>query len=73
MFILLSGYPPFGGDSEEEVLRRVAAGKFEFDSKLAYFIFYRKFVERDFARSQRIDQQNAHYRPKKEDLSRRGL
>jgi calcium-dependent protein kinase len=35
MFILLSGYPPFGGDSEEEVLRRVAAGKFEFDSKLA--------------------------------------
>jgi len=30
MFILLCGYPPFSGDTNEQILERVATGKFEF-------------------------------------------
>lgn len=32
MYILLCGYPPFGGHSDEQILKRVAAGRFAFPS-----------------------------------------
>lgn len=31
LYILLCGYPPFGGSSESEILTKVKAGKFKFD------------------------------------------
>ncbi|KAL7068193.1 putative calcium-dependent protein kinase [Cryptosporidium serpentis] len=32
LFILLSGYPPFGGQTDQEILRKVERGKYSFDS-----------------------------------------
>jgi calcium-dependent protein kinase len=31
LFILLCGYPPFGGRSEDEILKKVRIGKFTFE------------------------------------------
>lgn len=31
LYILLCGYPPFGGRSEEEILKKVKQGKVRFD------------------------------------------
>jgi len=31
LYILLCGYPPFGGKSEEDILNKVKSGKFKFD------------------------------------------
>ena len=31
MYILLCGYPPFSGKSEDEILKKVKVGKFKFD------------------------------------------
>lgn len=33
LYILLCGYPPFGGDSEEEIMEEVKNGKFDFPEK----------------------------------------
>ncbi|KAG2436595.1 hypothetical protein HYH02_011532 [Chlamydomonas schloesseri] len=33
MFILLCGYPPFGGKTDAKILQRVQAGQFSFDGK----------------------------------------
>ena len=30
---MLCGYPPFGGRSEEEILKKVKAGKIKFDNE----------------------------------------
>jgi calcium-dependent protein kinase len=32
MYILLCGFPPFGGNSDEQILKKVAAGRFNFPS-----------------------------------------
>ena len=32
LYILLCGYPPFGGE-EQEIMQRIESGKFEFDRK----------------------------------------
>jgi calcium-dependent protein kinase len=32
MFILLCGYPPFNGSNDQEILKKVQAGKYEFKS-----------------------------------------
>ena len=32
MYILLCGFPPFGGQTDEQILKRVAAGRFSFPS-----------------------------------------
>lgn len=43
LYILLCGYPPFTGHNEEEILKKVKIGKFEFDrkkkKKFSYIIF----------------------------------
>jgi len=31
LYILLCGYPPFGGKSEDEILKKVRLGKFKFE------------------------------------------
>lgn len=31
LYILLCGYPPFGGKNEEEIVARVKKGKYDFD------------------------------------------
>lgn len=31
-YILLSGSPPFNGDNDKEIMKKVRAGKFSFDS-----------------------------------------
>lgn len=31
LYILLCGYPPFGGRSEDEILKKVRIGKFKFE------------------------------------------
>ena len=33
MYILLSGYPPFNGYSDQDILEAVSVGKFDFDQK----------------------------------------
>ena len=33
LYILLCGYPPFTGGTENEIMNRVKIGKFEFDRK----------------------------------------
>lgn len=38
LYILLCGYPPFSGKSEQEILDKVRKGKFEFDRK---FVFHK--------------------------------
>ncbi|CAG9317475.1 unnamed protein product [Blepharisma stoltei] len=32
MYIFLAGYPPFGGNTDEQILRRVAAGRYSYPS-----------------------------------------
>ncbi len=34
MYILLSGYPPFDGTSDQEIMQKVKSGKFSFDKKV---------------------------------------
>lgn len=42
LYILLCGYPPFFGKSQDEVLRKVSEGKVHFDgSILALGFFFR--------------------------------
>lgn len=31
LYIMLCGYPPFGGKSEDEILKKVKLGKFKFE------------------------------------------
>lgn len=33
MYILLSGYPPFNGSTDEDIMKKVLKGKFSFDSE----------------------------------------
>jgi calcium-dependent protein kinase len=42
LYILLCGYPPFSGKSEQEILDKVKKGKFEFDRKSFLFIFIKR-------------------------------
>ena len=32
MYILLCGYPPFGGNTDQEILKKVSVGRFSFPS-----------------------------------------
>jgi calcium-dependent protein kinase len=34
LYIILCGYPPFGGRTEEEILKRVKAGKYKFEAEV---------------------------------------
>lgn len=33
LYILLSGYPPFNGENEEELYEKILAGKFDFNGE----------------------------------------
>lgn len=33
LYILLCGYPPFSGKSDEKILEKVAKGEYDFDSE----------------------------------------
>lgn len=33
-FILLSGQPPFNGESDKDIMKKVRAGKFSFEGKI---------------------------------------
>jgi calcium-dependent protein kinase len=39
LYILLCGYPPFGGGSENEILNKVKIGKYAFDRIVKNTIF----------------------------------
>jgi serine/threonine protein kinase len=45
LYILLCGYPPFSGKSEQEILDKVKKGKFEFDRK-SCFSFSFSFINK---------------------------
>ncbi len=34
LYILLCGYPPFSGRTEEEIMRKIKLGKYDFNRKL---------------------------------------
>ena len=40
MYMLLSGFPPFNGSDDDEVMEQVKIGKFSFKGKACYFIHY---------------------------------
>jgi calcium-dependent protein kinase len=38
LFILLSGQPPFGGNNDEEIMKKVEKGKYSFNGTIFCFI-----------------------------------
>ena len=38
LYILLCGYPPFTGKSEEDILKKVKSGKYHYDRNSPYLI-----------------------------------
>lgn len=38
LYIVLCGYPPFGGSTENEILNKVKSGKFKFDGNIIFLV-----------------------------------
>lgn len=38
LYAMLSGVPPFAGKTEDEIMKKVKAGKYSFTSKYIFFI-----------------------------------
>lgn len=36
LYILISGYPPFNGESDLDIMKSVKSGKFDFPSKICF-------------------------------------
>lgn len=47
LYILLCGYPPFGGSSENEILNKVKLGKYKFDGNIIFIFFDLFFLKED--------------------------